>query len=135
MFGLSVAARVDLARRPTDMRQSFDGLAPLASTNLAVRTQAEFRCRRQFSLHSFPKPLDQPLPSDPAPGDDRCSAGADRHFLPVTILPDPILSIMASPLHLELILSNGRRIAVAPGFDPQTLRRLIAVVEGRPCLD
>ena len=58
-----------------------------------------------------------------------------HHFLPVTILPDPILSITASQPHLELILSNGRRIAVAPGFDLQTLRRLIAVVEERPCLD
>ena len=28
-----------------------------------------------------------------------------------------------------------RRIAVAPGFDPQTLRQLIAVVEERPCSD
>ena len=37
--------------------------------------------------------------------------------------------------HLELILPNGRRIAVAPGFDPQTLRRLIATVEGDPCSD
>ena len=45
------------------------------------------------------------------------------------------LSITASQPLLELILSNGRRIAVAPGFDIQTLRRLIAVVEERPCLD
>jgi hypothetical protein len=34
-----------------------------------------------------------------------------------------------------LLLDNGRRIAVAPGFDPQTLRQLIAVVEERPCSD
>jgi hypothetical protein len=32
-------------------------------------------------------------------------------------------------------LGNGRRIAVAPGFDPHTLRQLIAVVEERPCSD
>jgi hypothetical protein len=30
---------------------------------------------------------------------------------------DPILSSTASQPHFELILSNGRRIAVAPGFD------------------
>jgi len=98
-------------------------------------TQAEFCRRRQISLHSFRKHLYQPLPSKPAPGDDRSSASADHHFLPVTILPDPILSITASQPHLEVIFSNGRRIAIAPGFDPQTLRRLIAVVEERPCLD
>jgi hypothetical protein len=98
-------------------------------------TQAEFCRRRQISLPSFRKHLYQPRPSQPAPSDDRSSAGADPHFLPVTILPDPIPSITASPSHLELVLSNGRRIAVAPGFDPQTLRRLLAVVEGHPCSD
>ena len=98
-------------------------------------TQAEFCRRREISLHTFRKHLYQPLSSKPAPSDDRSSASVDHHFLPVTILPDPILSITASQPHLELILSNGRRIAVAPGFDTQTLRRLIAVVEERPCSD
>jgi hypothetical protein len=98
-------------------------------------TQAEFCRRRQISLHSFRKHLYQPVPSNPTSSDGRSSASADHHFLPVTILPDPILSIPASQPHLEFILSNGRRLAVAPGFDPQTLRRLIAVVEERPCLD
>jgi hypothetical protein len=98
-------------------------------------TQAEFCRRRQISLHSFRKHLYQPRPSQLAPSDDRSSASVKQHFVPVTVLPDPILSITASPPHLELILSHGRRIAVAPGFDSQTLRRLIAVVEERPCLD
>jgi hypothetical protein len=97
-------------------------------------TQAEF-CRRQISLHSFRKHLYQPRPSQSAPSDDRPSAGADHPFLPVTILSDPPPTIAVSQPHLELILSNGRRIAVAPGFDPQTLRHLLAVVEGRPCSD
>jgi hypothetical protein len=98
-------------------------------------TQAEFCRRRQISLHSFRKHLYQPRPGRPTPGDDRSPASADRPFLPVTILPDPIPSITASPSHLELVLSNGRRIVVAPGFDPQTLRRLLAVVEERLCSD
>jgi hypothetical protein len=100
-------------------------------------TQAEFCRRRQISLHSFRKHLYQPRPStpQPTPSDDRPAPSPDRHFLPVTILPDPIPSITASRHHLELILPNGRRIAVAPGFDPQTLRQIIAVVEGGPCLD
>ena len=98
-------------------------------------TQAEFCRRRQVSLHSFRKHLYQPLPSNPAPSDDRSSASAGHHFLPVAILPDPILSITASQPHLELILSNGRRIAVAPGFDSQTFRRLIPIVEELPCSD
>ena len=90
---------------------------------------------RNISLASFRYHFYKPRSSKPASSDDRSSASADHHFLPVTILPDPILSITASQPHLELVLSNGRRIAVAPGFDTQTLRRLIAAVEERPCSD
>ena len=135
MFGLSAPVHVDLAKQPTDIRKSFDGLAAPTSGSLALGTQAEFRRRRQISLHSFGKHRDQPLPSDSVPSDGRSSASADHHFLPVTILPDPVRSITASQPHLELILSQGRGIAVPLGFDTQTLRRLISVLEERPCLD
>jgi hypothetical protein len=82
-------------------------------------TQAEFCRRRQISLHTFRKHLYHPLPSNPAPSDVRSSAGVDHHFLPVTILADPIPPITASQPHLELILSNGRRIAVTLGSTPR----------------
>jgi hypothetical protein len=103
-------------------------------------TQAEFCRRREISLHSFRKHLYRPYPSKPSPSksvpsDDCTSAGADHHFLPVIVLPDPAPLITASQPYLELVLSNGRRIAVPTGFDDQTLRRLLAVVEERPCLD
>jgi len=98
-------------------------------------TQAEFCRRRQISLHSFRKHLYPPRPPRTASSDDRPAVPADPHFLPVAILPDPTPSITDPPAHLELILPNGRRIAVAAGFDPQTLRRLIAAVEGPPCSD
>jgi hypothetical protein len=98
-------------------------------------TQAEFCRRRQISLHSFRKHLYPPRPSQTASSDDRPGATTDHHFLPVTILPDSIPAITASPPHLELILPNGRRVAVAPGFDPLTLRQLIAILEGSPCSD
>ena len=98
-------------------------------------TQAEFCRRRQISLHSFRKHLYQPQPVPTASSDHRPATPADPHFLPVTILPDPTPSFTDPTAHLELILPNGRRIAVAAGFDPHTLRRLIAVVEGPPCSD
>jgi hypothetical protein len=136
MFGLSAAVRISLVKQPADMRKSFDGLAAFASSSLALRTQAELRRYRHISLHSFRKHLDQPVPSKPASSDGHSSDGVDRRFLPVTILAEPILSITTSQPHLELILSQGRRITVAPGFDPQTtLRCLIAVMEEHPCLD
>jgi hypothetical protein len=99
-------------------------------------TQAEFCRQRDISLASFRYHFYKPRSSKPSPSDDRTSAGAHNHFLPVAILPDLAPSITSAPQpSLELILSNGRRIAVAPGFDNQTLRRLITVVEEHPCLD
>jgi hypothetical protein len=94
-------------------------------------THADFCRVREIPLHSFRKHLyhARTPKTAPAASDARPSAGANRRFLPVTILPDPTLSIPASQSHLELILPNGRRIAIAAGFDTQTLRRLIAVVE------
>src|SRR5512135_1021104 len=98
-------------------------------------THAEFCRRRKISLHSFRKRLYQARPPKPAPADHSSPVDAIPHFLPVTILPDPTPAIAVSQQPLELILPNGRRIAVAPGFDPQTLRQLLAVIEERPCSD
>jgi hypothetical protein len=101
-------------------------------------TQAEFCERRGISIHSFRKhlyrvPAPKPTPANPP------SSNAAAHFLPVTVLPEPIppttTATPSTPQPLELLLGNGRRIAVAPGFDPRTLRQLIAVVEERPGSD
>jgi hypothetical protein len=97
-------------------------------------THAEFCQRRGISIHSFRKRLYQAAVPKSTPADP-LSSDAAAHFLPVTILPDPIPATAVSRQPLELLLGNGRRIAVAPGFDPQTLRELIAIVEERPCSD
>jgi hypothetical protein len=34
---------------------------------------------------------------------------------------------------LEIVLDKGRRLRVPKGFDPATLRRLLAVLEEQPC--
>jgi len=96
-------------------------------------THAEFCRRRGISIHSFRKRLYQAPTPKPIPANRPSDAAA--HFLPVTIAPDPIPATVDPRQPLELLLGNGRRIAVAPGFDPQTLRRLIATVEERPCSD
>jgi transposase len=98
-------------------------------------TQAEFCRRRDISLHSFRKRLYSPRPSRADSLGAPPAAAAAPHFVPVAIRPDPSPSISAPPSHLELVLTDGRRIAVAPGFDPQTLRRLLAVLEEAPCSD
>ena len=96
-------------------------------------TQAEFCQQCGISIHSFRKrlyqrPIPKPTPANPP-------SAAAPHFLPVTILPDPTPVSAATTHALELVLSNGRRIVVAPGLDPQTLRRLLALVEDWPCSD
>ena len=99
-------------------------------------TQAEFCRRRGLSLHAFrkhlyapsPAPVAQPIPAAPSP--------AHRpRLVPVTLITDPVApesssSPPADPL--VLILDGRRRIAVAPGFDAETLRRLVEAIEGRP---
>jgi hypothetical protein len=98
-------------------------------------THAEFRRRRGISIHSFRKHLYQkPIPKPTHP-DLPASASVAPPFVPVTILPDPAPIRGRSHQPLELILPNGRRIAVAPGFDPATLRQLIDLVEERLCSD
>ena len=100
-------------------------------------THADFCRLREIPLHTFRKHLYQARTpkSGSAPDDGRLSANANHHFLPVTLLPDPAPTIPVSQPHLELVLPNGRRIPIAPGFDTETLRRVIAVVEERLCLD
>ena len=96
-------------------------------------TQAEFCERRGISIHSFRKRLYRIPTPKPTPANPLSSDGTAPHFLPVTILPNPIPATSGSRQPLELLLDNGRRIAVAPGFDPHTLRQLIALVEEPPC--
>ena len=53
-------------------------------------------------------------------------------------LPIRIAEMVAAPpvpdrTGVEVILGSPRRLAITAGFDPETLRRLIAVLEDRPC--
>jgi hypothetical protein len=90
-------------------------------------THAEFCRLRGVPVHTFRKRLyqdrDAAIPAaDPAP-----------QFLPVTVVPDAPARPATAHTPLELILPHGRRIVVAPGFDPRTLRLLLDVLEGPPC--
>ena len=51
-------------------------------------------------------------------------------FVPVQVLADPVPTQTST---LEVVLTDGRTVRVAPGFDAATLRQLLAVLEGRPC--
>jgi transposase-like protein len=59
------------------------------------------------------------------PGSDgNGSAAGPPLFVPVRVTP-------AAPL--EIVLGQGRLLRVAAGFDPATLRQLLAVLEERSC--
>ncbi len=86
--------------------------------------QAEFCRRRGLSLHTFRKYLygSQPMTAVAPPA----------KFLPLippAELPEPERS---DPDPIVLILPRGRRVAIAPGFDADTLGRLLDVLGDRP---
>lgn len=54
-------------------------------------------------------------------------------FLPVRIVAAERVHEGADRSGVEILLGASRRIAVAAGFDPETLRRVVAVLEDRPC--
>jgi transposase len=51
-------------------------------------------------------------------------------FVPVQVVADAVPAPVST---LEVVLTGGRTVRVAPGFDAATLRQLLAVLEGRPC--
>jgi hypothetical protein len=95
-------------------------------------THAAFCQLRAIPLHTFRKRLYQsrPVVVTSLPGE--ATPPTEPVFLPVTILAD---ALDPAPQRLELILPHGRRVAVPPGFDADTLRRLLSVLEGPPCSD
>ncbi len=113
-------------------------------------TQPEFCQRRGVSLHTFRRRLYHP-DARPATVDARRPAAArvvrpaappagerPPDFLPVRVVGDDLPSLVPAPRPspgrpAEVILAGGRRIAVPPGFDAETLLRLIAVLEPTRC--
>jgi hypothetical protein len=84
--------------------------------------QAEFCRQRGLSLVTFRKYLYGSRPV--------ATSNPVVEFLPVTTPTTPIEDPQPSTDLLVLILADGRRVAIAPGFDPQTLRRLVETIEG-----
>jgi hypothetical protein len=50
-------------------------------------------------------------------------------FLPVHVRPDE----RGAPPPLELVLANGRRLRIPPGYDDTQLRQLLRTLEDSPC--
>lgn len=50
-------------------------------------------------------------------------------FTPLHVVASP----PTSPSSIEIIVGDGRRVAVTPGFDPEALIQVLVVLEGRTC--
>ena len=71
--------------------------------------------------------------ADPGQEDGLFPVEPTPAFLPVHVAE---VSPAPPPTHragVEVVLGSGRRISLESGFDPETLRRAVAVLEGRPC--
>ena len=55
-------------------------------------------------------------------------------FVPVEVETNEQLARVTSTPTIEVVLAGGQCVRVTPGFDPATLRQLLAVLrEDRPC--
>jgi hypothetical protein len=85
-------------------------------------TQAEFCQQRGLSLGTFRKYLYGSRPI--------AKTAPVVEFLPVTSQTPPIEDPQPTTDLLVLILAGGQRVAVAPGFDSRTLKRIVETIEG-----
>jgi len=108
----------------------------LAQWRLSGLTQAEFCSRRGLSLPTFRYHLYKPRRRAGSPGPIAPTDAADTTPLFLPVLCSPASQPDRAPsaaAPLEVILGDGLRIAVAPGFDPQTLRRIVDALRRPPC--
>jgi hypothetical protein len=108
----------------------------IAQWRLSGLTQAEFCSRRGLALPTFRYHLYKPSRRSGSPGPPpETTINGTPLFLPVVCSPAPQQGGLLAPpaSSIEVILSEGLRIAVAPGFDPQTLRRVVDALRRPPC--
>jgi hypothetical protein len=69
--------------------------------------------------------------TDTTPRDGPAPPAAAPTFIPIEVTPDATPPRRPGSSGVEIVLSSGQRVRVAPGFDGDTLRRALAVLEGR----
>ena len=87
------------------------------ASGLSVREFCERHSLASASFYNWRRVLQRRAAEQPA-------------FVPVQVVADAVPTLVSV---LEVILTDGRIVRVAPGFDAATLRQLLAVLEGRPC--
>jgi hypothetical protein len=107
----------------------------IAQWRLSGLTQAEFCARRGISLPAFRYHVSKPSrPTGSHQSHAGTNSAATPLFLPIVCAADPQpRPIPAANSPIEVVLADGLRVAVAPGFDPQTLQRVVDALRGTPC--
>jgi hypothetical protein len=95
-------------------------------------TQAEFCRRRGLALHTFRDWCYRRLPGRLS-SDRPASPGATPQFLPVRLIATANEAPQHAHRSIEILLEGGRRVAVTPGFDADTLRRVVDALESPSC--
>jgi hypothetical protein len=67
---------------------------------------------------------------DPGHGEEPSAPAPSPAFLPVRVTEGREASDGSG---VEVVIGVGRRVVVGAGFDAETLRRVVAVLEGRTC--
>ena len=87
------------------------------ASGLTARAFCERRSLGEANFYAWRRVLDQ--------------RKAEAAFVPVRIVPDE--PAVRPGGGFDVVLASGRTVRVAPGFDAATLRRLLAVLEEKPC--
>ena len=108
-------------------------------------TQSEFCRRLDLPLHTFRRRLYHREARDEAGGASQSGSKAGPPtrdpapcFLPVRVVADGgaapgSATLLSHARPVEVILQGGRRVVVPPGFDPETLRQVVGILERRGC--
>jgi hypothetical protein len=92
------------------------------------QSQAAFCQARELKLTTFRWWRHQLLRAD-AKVTEAKRTDSRGSFIPVRIIDTP-----SSPSqHIEILLSDSKRIQIPPGFDPNTLRQVLAILDELAC--
>ena len=67
------------------------------------------------------------------PVDEPSVPAAAPAFLSVRVVQAAAVGEASDRSGVEIVIGPGRRVVIGPGFDSETLRRVVAVLEDRPC--
>ncbi len=66
-------------------------------------------------------------------GEEPPGSALSPAFLPVRVAEAAVSREASDGSGIEIVIGTGRRVMVGAGFDAETLRRVVAVLEGRTC--